>query len=251
MVRPLVQQLLPLGPRKRPKHWAKPGPKPRADRDGFLGHRARPEHDSRHPVLVTMRCVPRVPSLRFELVLAAIARQIAAAVRGGIRVVHYSIQDNHLHLIAEATDKERLARGMQRLFSRVAFEVNRVLRRSGRLFRDRHHREALTTPTHARRALVYVLFNRRKHLVQKGQSKSDVAHVLDLASSIGWFDGWSKEHRPPEEVLEQIRAGPCKRGAPSATWLGSVGWVRGGGYLRADEMPVVPERRRRGAATGR
>jgi putative transposase len=240
-----AQQVLPFGPRRRPKHWAKPGPKPRPERDGFLHHRRRPAHDSRHPVLVTMRCVSRVPSLRSELVLAAIARQIAAN-RGGARakvgVVHYSIQENHLHLIAEATDKERLARGMQRLFSRIAFEVNRVLRRTGRLFRDRHHREALTSPTHMRRALVYVLFNRRKHLVQKGRSKGDVVHVLDLASSIGWFEGWSKEHRPPEEVLEQIRAGPCKRGAPSTTWLGSVGWIRGGGYLRDDEMPVAKER---------
>ena len=40
-----------------------------------------------------------------ERVVAAIAAQIARAVKRGIGVVHYSIQDTHLHLIVEAVDK--------------------------------------------------------------------------------------------------------------------------------------------------
>jgi hypothetical protein len=110
-------------------------------------------------VLVTMRCVSPLATLRSQLLLTTIANQIAAAIRRGIGIVEYSIQDTHLHLIVEAPDNERLARGMQLLFSRIAFEVNRVIGRSGRLFRDRHHRQELTTPTQTRRALVYVLSN--------------------------------------------------------------------------------------------
>jgi putative transposase len=186
-----------------------------------------------------MRCVSRVPSLRSELLVATIARQIAVAVRRGISVVHYSIQENHLHLIVEAPDKQRLARGMQLLFSRIAFEVNRVARRTGRVFRDRHHREALTTPTQTRRALVYVLFNRRKHLAQQGAPKAALIHTLDGASSIAWFDGWSQGRAPPADVLERMRAGPSLPCARPQTWLARAGWVRGGGFLRHDEMPVA------------
>jgi putative transposase len=234
------QELLPFGPSRRPKHWAKPGPKPRPERKNFLHHRPRPSHDENHPVLVTMRCASLMPSLRSPVLLEAVAKQIARAVRRGIGIVHYSIQETHLHLIVEASDKKALARGMQLLFSRLAFEVNRLLRRSGRLFRDRHHREALTTPTQMRRALVYVLFNRRKHLVQQGRDKRAVARLLDAGSSIAWFDGWSRERAPPSHLIEHMRAWPGVRGAPPRTWLARSGWIRGGGYLSHDEMPRVP-----------
>jgi REP element-mobilizing transposase RayT len=38
---------------------------------------------------------------------------IAASEKDGFRVVHFSIQSNHLHLIVEATDEQSLSRGMQ------------------------------------------------------------------------------------------------------------------------------------------
>ena len=41
--------------------------------------------------------------------------------------------------------------------------VNQMTVRRGALFRDRHHRHALKTPREVRNALVYVLFNARKH----------------------------------------------------------------------------------------
>jgi putative transposase len=232
-----VQQVLPFGPRRRPKHWKKPGPKPREELAGLLRHLPRPHHDKRHPALVTMRCVAAAPSLRSELVAKTIAAQIRHALGRRIGVVHYSIQDNHLHLMVEAEDKTALARGMQLLFSRIAFEVNRVAKRHGRLFRDRHHREALTSPTQTRRALVYVLFNGRKHRVQKGHPMADVLRWLDPCSTAAWFDGWSRDYAPTRELLQRTRAGPCASGAKPQTWLARIGWVRGGGYVRYDEIP--------------
>ena len=101
-----------------------------------------------------MTRLPAAPSFRAQRVLAAINAQIEAAVRQGVRVVHYSVQHDHLHLLVEADDNGKLARGMQRLFSRIAFAVNRVAMRSGSLFRDRHHRHELKTPTEVRSALV-------------------------------------------------------------------------------------------------
>jgi putative transposase len=238
--RAAVQQILSFAPRPpiaRPKHWKKPGPKRREDRADFLGHVARPTHNERHPVLVTIRCVVAAPSLRSELVARTISTQITFAIRRGVRVVHYTIQDNHLHLIVEASNKTELARGLQRVFSRIAFEVNRVAKRHGRLFRERHHREALTTPTHTRRALVYVLFNGRKHRLQKGHPMSDVLRWIDPCSTTAWFEGWSRDFAPTRSMLERTRAGPCAPAAKPETWLARVGWLRGGGEVRYDELP--------------
>jgi hypothetical protein len=45
----------------------------------------------------------------------------------------------------------------------MARALNRVLRRSGRVWGDRYHRRDLATPHEVRHALVYVLDNVKKH----------------------------------------------------------------------------------------
>ena len=96
---------------------------------------------------------------------------------------------------------------MQLLFSRIAFAVNRIAVRSGSLFRDRHHRHELTTPTEVRRALVYVLFNSQKH--ESGAAVrvtySALPH-LDPCSSVAWFTDWDPRARPPPQLVARDKA---------------------------------------------
>src|SRR5688572_29131264 len=77
--------------------------------------------------------------------------------RFGFRLVHFSVQRDHLHLIAEASDRRALSRGMQGLTIRVARAVNRQLGRSGSVFAERYHARALRTPRAVHFALRYVL----------------------------------------------------------------------------------------------
>ena len=87
----------------------------------------------------------------------------AAAERFGFRLVHFSIQSNHLHLIADVEDRRALLRGMRGLLMRTAHAPNRHWGRLGRVFEDRYHVHVLRTPREARNALAYVLNNGRKH----------------------------------------------------------------------------------------
>jgi len=173
--------------------------------------------------------------------LKAIGGVLRRAIRRGIRVVHYSIQGNHVHLIAEGSDKSAIARGMQWLFSRMAFEVNRVSGRSGSLFRDRHHRHELETPSEMRRALVYVLMNGRKHLLEQGITAERLYSWIDPYSTAAWLpaDAWRAGARPTERALAKARAGPCPCGAEPLTWLVGVGWKKAGGALRLSETPAI------------
>ena len=86
-------------------------------------------------------------------------RVSAAARRDDFRVTHYSVQGNHLHLIVEADDKEALSRGMQGLTIRIARAINRLAKRSGRVFADRFWSRVLATPCEVRHAIAYVLGN--------------------------------------------------------------------------------------------
>jgi putative transposase len=128
-----------------------------------VAHRTRPEHRARFPLHVTMRARAGLPTLREPVLAAAVRRAISAASREPFRVVHFSIQGNHLHFIIEAHDKPALSRGMQGLNIRVARAINRVLRLRGGVWRERYHGRELRTPRSVRNAIVYVLMNAKKH----------------------------------------------------------------------------------------
>jgi len=139
------------------------GRKAKGERAG-VSHRPRAKLDGRQPVLVTMRVAAGLPSLRcdahHELVRGAIEE---ASERGDFQVIVYSVQTNHVHLVVEARSSDALARGMNALGARVAKRLNRLWRRSGKVFPDRFHSRALKTPRECRIALIYVLQNARKH----------------------------------------------------------------------------------------
>ena len=182
-------------------------------------HRARPMHVAAHPVHVTLRSGPAVRCLRAARVFPAVRRALAAASHGGFRIVHFTVQDDHLHLIVEADDSRALGRGLRGLAIRVARAVNRALGRRGAVWGDRYHARALTSPGAVRHALIYVLMNRRKHAVgERG---------LDPCSSAPWFEGWR------QAVPLSPAASPVVR---ARTWLAAVGWRRHG-LIGIDERP--------------
>jgi putative transposase len=196
------------------------GRKPIKGRRRFTPHRARPEHKNRHPVHVTLRARAGLTSLRSPRVFPAIRDALAAASRESFRVVHFSVQSDHLHLIVEAADKLVLERGMLGLIVRVARAINRALGRTGAVWGDRYHTRVLETPREVRNGIVYVLFNFKKH--HAGDSRR-----VDPCSSAPWFDGFRD---PLPRVLD-----PPATWAPR-TWLARVGWRRHG-LIRFDEAP--------------
>jgi REP element-mobilizing transposase RayT len=194
-------------------------------------HRTRPAHDKNHPVHVTIRRVRLAPSFRTQRVFAIIRHELIRAREKGVRVVQYSIQDDHLHLMVEGTNASDLSAQMRKLFSRVAMMINKAAGRRGSLFRDRHHRHELTSPREVRNALVYILFNARKHAFGDARTVQALFDAPDPFSSAPWFDGWHPEARPPPEPM------PDSPLTSPRTWLATGGWKRGGGAIRFDEAP--------------
>jgi putative transposase len=181
-----------------------------------------------------MRARAGGPNMRAQLIFKKVRASIARAHRGGLRVLHFSVQRDHLHLVVEAPDKRGMARGLQGVASGIARAVNRMTRRRGRYWRDRYHRRDLTSPRAVRNAIVYVTMNFRKH-----EAYDDSVHtVLDARSSAAWLDGWHPRAGP---WLEELRRVPLVRDlAPpiseSSTWLGRIGWKRRG-LLSPNELP--------------
>jgi putative transposase len=201
---------------------ARAGRKPMPGRRRPVAHRARPEHKRAFPVHLTLRARAGLPSLRGDGVFESVRGGIRAASSVGFRVVHFSVQADHLHLIVEGADTAGLARGIRGLVVRLARAINRALARRGAVWGDRYHARALRTPREVRHGLVYVLMNFRKHRPWDRRSQ-------DPCSSAEWFEGV----RAQQPVVRE--------GAPVCrprTWLAAVGWRRHG-LVGAWEKPAA------------
>ncbi|MGH7536307.1 MAG: transposase [Gemmatimonadales bacterium] len=195
-----------------------------------MRHRRRPGLAGPRPCHVTLKVREGVPSLRSARFVREIERSFARACeRGRFRVVHYSIQHDHAHLMVEARDSEALGRGMKAIAARFARAVNRVFGRSGRVLRDRDHLHVLETPREVRNAL---LLNGRRHAAKSRGGASLGTVRIDPASSGAWFDGW----RAGVARLLQGRAVGPPPVARARTWLLRRGWRRHG-LLDPSEVP--------------
>jgi REP element-mobilizing transposase RayT len=130
----------------------------------LVSHRARPFFDRPAAVHVTVRVAARVWNLRSGRAFRRIEECLERALgRFGLRVVQFSVQGNHLHLIVEARSSEALSLGMQGLCIRIAKALNRMMNRHGRVFADHYHSRILRTPTELVNAIAYVLGNHTHH----------------------------------------------------------------------------------------
>ena len=182
---------------------------------GRVVHRPRPALAGRYPVHVTLRVREHVWNLRtrqcFRRIAQAFRVLAASSERRRFRLVEYSVQGNHLHLIVEAADAQRLARGIQALEIRIAKSVNQAMGTRGAVFAERYHAHILRTPAEVRNALAYVRGNHAVHALRRGER---VSWFPDGCSSVALVD-----RRLPDEV------GPPLVSA-AATWLLTQGWRR-------------------------
>jgi REP element-mobilizing transposase RayT len=184
---------------------------PKGDRAG-MPHEVRAPLASRFPEHVTLRTVDGLSGLRSRACFRAIAGAFRLVrSRQTIRLTEFSVQGNHLHLIVEAADAERLPRGVQGLGISIAKRLNALLGRSGPVFADRYHAHILRTPTEVANAVAYVRGNFAVHAARQGAQPIE---AIDRCSSAALIDG----RLPDDQVPPLVR--------PAKTWLLSIGWRR-------------------------
>jgi putative transposase len=187
-----------------PNTWggARPGAgRPRLKKRKSIAHRARPPVSRHKPHHVTVRVTKGTWNLRSQHCFRPIAEAMRlGAVRKHLRIVHFSVQHNHIHLIVEANSRRAMSNGLRVLFARVARGLNDVMQATGTRLADRYHEHILETPSETRNALLYVIGNRGVHLLRRGKRPSDD------------FDPFSSLVR--DEIIQ-----------PPECWLLQKGWL--------------------------
>jgi REP element-mobilizing transposase RayT len=154
---------------------------------------ARPELTPDRPVHVAIRVRDGTVRLRYKQCFRIVRQAlVAASQKIRFRLIAYSVQTNHLHLIAEADDKFALSRAMRSLSIRIAKRINQLMHARGKRIRNRYMLSVLRTKCDVQRALAYVLNNRRRHAAQSRRRLRD--RWIDPCSSAVWFQDWA---RPP------------------------------------------------------
>ena len=196
--------------------------------DSGVPHLRRAPVSIRQAVHVTVRVREDVPHLRQLHVLGVfhrcfeVARERPGRKDSGLfRLVHYSIQGNHIHLLVQASDRDTLTRALIGLLGRSAMALNKLFGRCGEVFADRYHDRVLSTPREIYNVLRYLFENARKH------GMSLIKGRPDPYSSGLWFDGWK----------DYVHDGWIRRESPVAR---AVGWLLNKGWRRYGLLELRP-----------
>ena len=210
--------------------------RPARERVRHLRHGKRPLLKKRFPVHVTWRMREGVWQLRTQRCFKALSRAFwQGCNRFGFRLVHYSVQGNHMHLLVEANGEKSLAKGMNGLGVRVARGLNRVMGRKGHVLEERYHGHILKTPTEVKNARAYQLGNAHEHIGLVGdrsvhlevaaRATGDLlvaAAVLSDWSYLNPNRGISAAARCPSTSCRRSACQPTPPTTPPARW----GWRR-------------------------
>lgn len=192
----------------------------RSNRSGGVSHGKRPYIKGANPVHVTWRLNGHSVNLRCGQVSEIFKLSAVGAKKFGLRILHYSIQGNHLHLIVEASGNSDLSRGLRSFVIRFVKGIKRLVRFHGPLFAGRYHLHILKTPKEVKRAMAYVLQNFSKH-------SQRIWHV-DEFSSAPHFGQWRELLGRPGPLLEHAdgpKTLPRFLSFPRS-WLAREGWMR-------------------------
>jgi putative transposase len=173
-----------------------------------VSHKSRPELRRGWAVHATLRVREHVWNLRNPHCFEVIANALAGVNgRGVIRIIHFAVLGNHLHVIVEAANSAALARGMSGLMIRIAKRLNRLLACRGPVFEDHYHSHPLRNPTEAARAISYVVGNFARHTLRRGEAMQAVeadpfssayaANSALVAEPVTWLlkEGWTRAIR--------------------------------------------------------
>lgn len=152
---------------------------------------------------ITLRRRPDVPSLRQELVRDLVIALIRQKREGSFQIVHFSIQRDHVHLVAEGGDAAKVRRGVSRFTIAFAKRLNKLLGRArGKVWGDRYHRRDIRTSAEMRTVLRYVFGNAKKH----GLIPRDAKRLDPFSSAIAfeWWDAPLPDH-PLKSKIPRVR----------------------------------------------
>lgn len=150
-----------------------------------VAHTERAKVSMRTPLHVNFKY--KIP-VRNKDTLKLLKKAIQNARKHGLKVLHYSFQQNHIHLILEAESNPILTKGMRSLTITFAKGLQK-----GRVQIERYHLHVLKSVKETKCAIHYVLFNQQKHESGIYSVINDYSSVLYIKNGLDLIRKFAKD----------------------------------------------------------
>jgi hypothetical protein len=185
-----------------PKNAGRP-----AIRDKGIRHTRREEIIAPRPLHLTIKLIRA--DVQNKSILKGLRHAILRARLQGLRIIHYSLEHDHVHLYAEASDNKTLAKGMKALGGSLVKKIHRHLGTSGSFYKTRYHLRILRSAMEVKHVLNYILKNGIKHkrtsLVIDPYNSALVIHDFKIIGVKGiQADDNSRESNKLKIVLDEL-----------------------------------------------
>lgn len=101
--------------------------------------------------------------IRNKTVLIILKQAIQRARLKGLKIIHFSLEHDHVHLYAESDNNLILSKAMQALGVSLAKRINRAYRIKGQRYKTRYHLRVLRSASEVKNVINYILKNGIKH----------------------------------------------------------------------------------------
>ena len=120
---------------------------------------------------LTIKVKDNKADIKNKRILKCLHHAIKRARFQGLRILHYTLEYNHVHLVIESTHHSELHKGMQAFGISFAKQINKYKRLKGTVYKHRYHQRILKTKREFKHAILYVFRNGIKH--KRATSKID------------------------------------------------------------------------------
>ena len=210
---------------RKPLDWRKGAP-----------HRRRARFSGWSALHVTLSLEEDTFSIRTPMPRAvAVEAFLACKEKEGFRIIAWTVQPNHIHMVVEAASTLTLSRGVQGLQVRLAKGWNKLWNRKRGVFAGRFHARLIGEKEDPRKILSYVLKNHMRH-------RRVDRPCFDSASSALWMDIWQERDSwlKARKRVGIEEGGPVPLAEPRTEGLR---WAVGPGALSLYGMPRGYSRR--------
>jgi REP element-mobilizing transposase RayT len=134
-----------------------------AKNDPGIRHRSRMKINKPTSFHLTIKVRENKADIQSKKLLKALHHAIGRARLKNLKVVHYTLEYNHVHLLVETNDHRILHAGMQALGISFSKAINKLKSYKGSVYKHRYHQRRIGSARELKNVLLYIFNNGRKH----------------------------------------------------------------------------------------
>lgn len=134
---------------------------------------------------LTIKVRENKAEIKNKRILKALHHAIKRARFKRLKIIHYTLEYNHIHLLVEACDNKILHKGMQALGISLSKAINRIKQLKGRVYKHRYHFRKLNSRSEVKNVLHYIFKNGMKHKRSVSMLDPYNSFVADKRISVG------------------------------------------------------------------